>query len=72
MVLCYAHRSVMHFDCRILNCVCCCFSLQPKVVTDTEELELAKHLEKLEQANAEVAGDDDNEEEITGMGNDTE
>ncbi|XP_022092543.1 eukaryotic translation initiation factor 2 subunit 1-like [Acanthaster planci] len=46
--------------------------MAPKVVTDTEEMELAKHLEKLEQANAEVAGDDDNEEEITGMGNDAE
>lgn len=36
--------------------------MAPKVVTDTEEQELAKHLEKLEKANAEVDGDDDNEE----------
>ncbi len=46
--------------------------MAPKVVTDTEEIELAKQLEKLEQANAEVAGDDDNEEEITGMGDDAD
>ena len=41
-------------------------SSQPKVVTDTEEQELARHLENLEKANAEVDGDDDNEE----IGND--
>nr|XP_054772274.1 eukaryotic translation initiation factor 2 subunit 1-like [Lytechinus pictus] len=35
---------------------------QPKVVTDTEEQELARHLENLEKANAEVDGDDDGEE----------
>ena len=33
--------------------------LQPKVVSDTEEMELAKQLEKLEEANREIAGDDD-------------
>ena len=33
--------------------------LQPKVVSDTDELELAKQLERLEEANREVAGDDD-------------
>ena len=35
-------------------------------------MELAKQLEKLEQANAEVAGDDDNEEEIVGMADNAE
>ncbi|XP_072169860.1 eukaryotic translation initiation factor 2 subunit 1-like [Diadema setosum] len=40
--------------------------MAPKVVTDTEEQELARHLENLEKANAEVDGDDDNEE----IGND--
>ncbi|XP_013783904.1 eukaryotic translation initiation factor 2 subunit 1-like isoform X1 [Limulus polyphemus] len=34
----------------------------PKVVTETDEVELAKQLERLEMANAEVAGDDDDEE----------
>lgn len=34
-------------------------NFQPKVVSDTDELELAKQLEKLEEANREVAGDDD-------------
>lgn len=33
--------------------------MAPKVVSDTEEAELAKQLEKLEEANKEVAGDDD-------------
>ncbi len=32
---------------------------QPKVVSDTDDLELAKQLEKLEEQNREVAGDDD-------------
>ena len=33
--------------------------LQPKVVSDTDEIELARQLEKLEEANREVSGDDD-------------
>ena len=32
---------------------------QPKVVTDTDDEELRKHLEELRLANEEVAGDDD-------------
>ena len=40
------------------------FHLQPKVVTDAEDMELAKELENLERANAEVDGDDDTEEQI--------
>lgn len=32
---------------------------QPKVVTDTDEMELAKRLEQLEMANTEVDGDAD-------------
>eukprot|EP00058_Branchiostoma_floridae_P024106 XP_002609596.1 hypothetical protein BRAFLDRAFT_115066 [Branchiostoma floridae] len=39
--------------------------MAPKVVTDTEEMELAKQLEKLEAANREVDGDDDYDEEET-------
>ena len=35
---------------------------QPKVVTDTDENELARQLERLERENAEVDGDDDAEE----------
>lgn len=34
----------------------------PKVVTEADEAELAKQLDRLEQANEEVPGDDDNEE----------
>ncbi|GAU99709.1 hypothetical protein RvY_10668 [Ramazzottius varieornatus] len=46
------------------------FSIQmaPKVVTDTEETALAKHLEQLELANREVAGDDDFEEDVPATG----
>lgn len=39
---------------------------QPKVVTETDEAELAKQLDRLEQANAEVPGDDDDEEAEAG------
>lgn len=42
--------------------------LQPKVVTATDDAELAKQMERAELENAEVAGDDD-EEENEGMGN---
>ncbi|XP_076318878.1 eukaryotic translation initiation factor 2 subunit 1-like isoform X2 [Tachypleus tridentatus] len=34
----------------------------PKVVTEVDEMELSKQLERLEMANAEVAGDDDDDE----------
>lgn len=39
----------------------------PKVVTESDEAELAKQMERLERENAEVDGDDDNpdEEEIS-------
>uniref|UniRef100_A0A3B3IH22 Eukaryotic translation initiation factor 2 subunit 1 n=1 Tax=Oryzias latipes TaxID=8090 RepID=A0A3B3IH22_ORYLA len=36
--------------------------MEPKVVTDTDETELARQLERLERENAEVDGDDDAEE----------
>lgn len=41
-------------------------NLQPKVVTATDEAELARQMERAELENAEVAGDDD-EEEVEGM-----
>lgn len=41
-------------------------SPQPKVVSDSDELELAKQLEKLEEANREVSGDEDSQEESEG------
>merc|ERR1711881_496057 len=46
------------------------FNIQmaPKVVTATDEADLAKQLERAEQENAEVSGDDDDEEEEVGMG----
>lgn len=45
------------------------FNIQmaPKVVTATDEAELARQMEKAEFENAEVAGDDDDEEEVEGM-----
>merc|ERR1712062_583975 len=43
------------------------FQMKPKVVTSTDEADLAKQLEKAEQENAEVGGDEDSEEEV-GMG----
>ena len=43
--------------------------MAPKVVTATDEQDLAKQLERAEQENAEVSGDDDDEdEEQVGMG----
>lgn len=39
-----------------------CLLPQPKVVTDTDETELARQSERLERENAEVDGDDDAEE----------
>jgi len=46
------------------------FNIQmaPKVVTATDEADLAKQLERAEQENAEVSGDDDEDEEEVGMG----
>ncbi|CAG2064398.1 unnamed protein product, partial [Timema podura] len=41
--------------------------MQPKVVTATDEAELARQMERAEAENAEVAGDDDEEEEIEGQ-----
>merc|ERR1719328_985390 len=43
------------------------FQMKPKVVTATDEADLAKQLERAEQENAEVGGDEDSEEEV-GMG----
>lgn len=42
--------------------------MAPKIVTDVEEADLARQLEKAEEENREVAGDDDDEEEEVGMG----
>ena len=43
------------------------FCSQPKLVTESDEAELAKQMERLERENAEVDGDDDNpdEEEVS-------
>lgn len=41
--------------------------MAPKVVTATDEAELARQMERAELENAEVAGDDDEEEEVEGM-----
>ncbi|OAD54149.1 Eukaryotic translation initiation factor 2 subunit 1 [Eufriesea mexicana] len=41
-------------------------AMTPKVVTATDEAELARQMERAELENAEVAGDDD-EEEVEGM-----
>ena len=42
--------------------------MAPKVVTATDEADLAKQLERAELENAEVSGDDDDDEEEVGMG----
>ncbi|XP_042220167.1 eukaryotic translation initiation factor 2 subunit 1-like [Homarus americanus] len=42
--------------------------MAPKIVTDVEEADLARQLEKAEEENREVGGDDDDEEEEVGMG----
>lgn len=44
--------------------------LQPKVVSDLDEQELAKQLQQLEDENQEVSGDDDEEEDDGGSGSD--
>nr|CAD7201675.1 unnamed protein product [Timema douglasi]CAD7575163.1 unnamed protein product [Timema californicum] len=41
--------------------------MAPKVVTATDEAELARQMERAEAENAEIAGDDDEEEEIEGQ-----
>jgi translation initiation factor 2 subunit 1 len=41
--------------------------MAPKVVTAMDEADLARQLEKAEMENAEVSGDDDDEEQV-GMG----
>lgn len=41
--------------------------LQPKVVTATDEAELARQMERAEAENAEVAGDSAEEDEDQGM-----
>lgn len=41
---------------------------QPKVVSDTDEAELAKQMEKLEEENRERSGDEDYSEEESGSG----
>lgn len=42
--------------------------LQPRVVSDIDEIELEKHLKQLEDDNREVAGDSDDEDDVEGMG----
>lgn len=42
--------------------------MAPKVVTATDEADLAKQMERAEMENAEVSGDDDDDEEQIGMG----
>merc|ERR1711997_1252355 len=44
------------------------YQMKPKVVTSTDEADLAKQLAKLEEENAEVDGDEDSDEEQVGMG----
>lgn len=38
-------------------------SFQPKVVTATDEADLARRMERAEQENAEIGGDSDDEED---------
>ena len=41
-------------------------SFQPKVVSDQDEVELAKQLQQLEDENREVSGDEDEDEDEFG------
>lgn len=41
--------------------------MQPKVVTATDEADLAKQMERAEMENTEVAGDDDEDEDEEGQ-----
>ena len=41
---------------------------QPKVVSDQDEVELAKQLQQLEDENREVSGDEDEDEDDFGTG----
>ena len=46
---------------------------QPKIVSDTDDAELSKQLERLEEANREISGDDDDEEsDLASEGEDTD
>ncbi|VDN10501.1 unnamed protein product [Dibothriocephalus latus] len=40
--------------------------IKPRIVSDTDESELRRHMEELEDANKEVSGDDDDDEEDAG------
>ena len=65
LLLNFKHWSVILLKSNLLCCLLY-FEIvplpQPKVVTDTDETELARQLERLERENAEVDGDDDAEE----------
>lgn len=37
------------------------FYFQPRFVSDTDEIELAKQMQKLEEENREISGDEDSE-----------
>lgn len=50
------------------NCTVLTFVEFFQIVTDVEEADLARQLEKAEEENREVAGDDDEEDEEVGMG----
>lgn len=61
----------------IWYCICLLFDfkrkdlfwyLQPRVVSDIDEIELEKQLKQLEDENREVAGDSDEEDDVEGMG----
>lgn len=55
-------RAVVVWGIRAAHFITVCICFQPKVVTDTDETELQRQLERLERENAEVDGDDDAEE----------
>ena len=44
----------------------CYFFLQPRFVSDTDEIELAKQMQRLEEENREISGDENSEGEENG------
>lgn len=60
-----------HIDLFDIVSACCLnlfWYLQPRVVSDIDEIELEKQLKQLEDENREVAGDSDEEDDVEGMG----
>lgn len=58
------YSLVIQFALNLYQCVP--FYLQPRFVSDTDEVELAKQMQRLEEENREISGDEDSEGEQNG------